>query len=458
MEKNFLGLDGLKYLWSKAKTWIAEHITSEATAKIAEIVENAPEDLDTLKEIGDWISTHANDAAAMNSEIKANTEAISDKADKSHTHTKSEITDFPTSLPANGGTAYKIEPDYTNVELTEVTSYTTKYIKLADCNWYDAGTLQVLLRGDCFEDTLVINFGGGNGTNPMLCGHYSGNSHMVYSVIAQKGSAWNLGYSIYVKLGQETNLTVNIALLRGNCTFDISESTTEPTNISEWPVSYGLFGDLTGGLIAPRQGTTDGNTVSIGRSDGNITIGATENNNAGYTTINNDCKMVHDLEVFGESNFVGPCFFNDDISVHSKSLFPSGYVPRTYYIRVTNLNTLTTENKALLKKLFAFMIFERVSNIHCNLTYKLTSNSKFIHSYVNGYGYTDAEGGITIDDNDNIILNSDFAYNWCYLAGCSEDGDYICIDAFDLANNILNNNWSMIDFVFVGSFTLLEKV
>ena len=87
------------------------------------------------------ISSNENDAAAMNAEISANTEAINGKADKihthtksditdfdhthddryyteseidtklsgksdtGHTHTKSEITDFPTSLPANGGTA-----------------------------------------------------------------------------------------------------------------------------------------------------------------------------------------------------------------------------------------------------------------------------------------------------------------------------------------------------------------
>ena len=146
MRKNFLGLDGLKHFWSKAKTWIAEQITTEVTAKIAEVVAKAPEDLDTLKEIADWIKNHANDAAAMNTEILVNTEAISGKADKNHTHTKSqitdfdhthddryyteseidtklsgkadkihthtksEITDFPTSLPANGGTA-----DYANV-------------------------------------------------------------------------------------------------------------------------------------------------------------------------------------------------------------------------------------------------------------------------------------------------------------------------------------------------------
>ena len=137
----FVGLDGLNHFWSKAKAWIIDRITTEVTAKIAEIVANAPEDLDTLKEIADWISSHANDAAAMNTEISANTEAISGKADKIHTHTKSEITDFehthddryyteseidtklsgkadkihthtkseitdfPTSLPANGGTA-----------------------------------------------------------------------------------------------------------------------------------------------------------------------------------------------------------------------------------------------------------------------------------------------------------------------------------------------------------------
>ena len=110
MGKKFVGLDGLKHFWTKAKSWITAQITSEVTAKIAELVANAPEDLDTLKEIADWIKTHANDASAMNTAILANTEAISGKADKSHTHTKSQITDFPTSLPANGGTA-----NYANV-------------------------------------------------------------------------------------------------------------------------------------------------------------------------------------------------------------------------------------------------------------------------------------------------------------------------------------------------------
>lgn len=245
MGKKFVGLDGLKHFWTKAKTWITGQITAEVTAKIAELVANAPENLDTLKEIADWIKNHANDASAMNTAILANTEAISGKADKSHTHTKSEITDFPTSLPANGGTANKIEPNYTSVVLTEVTSFTTKYIKLADCAWYSTGTLQVRLNGNLFEDVLVINFGGGDGRTPMTCGHYSGNSNLVLSVITQNSSNWNSNYSIYVKVNQVTTLTANVALLKGDCTIDISESTTAPTNISEWPVNYGLFGNIT---------------------------------------------------------------------------------------------------------------------------------------------------------------------------------------------------------------------
>ena len=124
MGKKFLGLGGTDHFWDRAKVWILNQITSAVTAKIAEIVANAPEDLDTLKEIADWISAHANDAAAMNTQItenknniaansssitamntqiQANAEAIAGKADKSHTHSASDITSGVLPV-ANGGT------------------------------------------------------------------------------------------------------------------------------------------------------------------------------------------------------------------------------------------------------------------------------------------------------------------------------------------------------------------
>ena len=262
MGKKFVGLDGLKHFWKQAKIWIGGRITGEVTARIAEVVADAPEDLDTLKEIADWISTHADSASEMNTQINTNKNdiaalqtSVAGKAAASHTHTKSEITDFPTSLPAD-----KIEPNYTSVTLTTVTSATTKYIKVADCNWSDTGTLQVLLEGNGFEDTLVIKFGGGNAQTPMLCGYYSGNANGVYSVIAKKGSYWYSDYSIYVKVRQLTTCNVNVALLIGNCTIDISETTTAPTNISEWSVGYGFFGTLTGS--ASTAGTADSATTA----------------------------------------------------------------------------------------------------------------------------------------------------------------------------------------------------
>ena len=141
--------------------------------------------------------------------------------------------------------ANKIKPNYTSVTLTNVTSDTLKYVKIADCNWNYAGTLQVYMGGNNFHDTLVINFGGGNATTPMLCGYYFGNYRQIKSVIAQKGSDERSNYSIYVKVKQVTDLKIDVALLKGYCTINITESTTAPTNISEWAVDYGFFGNIT---------------------------------------------------------------------------------------------------------------------------------------------------------------------------------------------------------------------
>ena len=55
---------------------------TKITEKVAEIVADAPQDFDTLKEISDWIDSHEDSAAAMNSAIKANTTAITGKVDK----------------------------------------------------------------------------------------------------------------------------------------------------------------------------------------------------------------------------------------------------------------------------------------------------------------------------------------------------------------------------------------
>lgn len=53
-----------------------EEVEKIVTDKIAEIVADAPEDFDTLKELSDWIYTHEESAAAMNTAIRTNANSI----------------------------------------------------------------------------------------------------------------------------------------------------------------------------------------------------------------------------------------------------------------------------------------------------------------------------------------------------------------------------------------------
>ena len=61
-----------------SKYYTKEEADAAITAKVAEIVADAPEDFDTLKEMSDWISQHEDSAAAMNSAIQQNATDISD--------------------------------------------------------------------------------------------------------------------------------------------------------------------------------------------------------------------------------------------------------------------------------------------------------------------------------------------------------------------------------------------
>ena len=61
-------LNGSESTEGSVKNTVAEYIT--------ELIAGAPASLDTLKEIADWIINHAEDAAAMNSQIQENTRAI----------------------------------------------------------------------------------------------------------------------------------------------------------------------------------------------------------------------------------------------------------------------------------------------------------------------------------------------------------------------------------------------
>lgn len=62
---------------SKSNGTGAGSVKKAVSDAVAQIVNGAPEAYDTLKEISDWISSHASDAAGMNSQITTNKEDIS---------------------------------------------------------------------------------------------------------------------------------------------------------------------------------------------------------------------------------------------------------------------------------------------------------------------------------------------------------------------------------------------
>lgn len=95
-------------MWQKTK----EYTDNE----IADLINGAPTTLDTLGEIATAMSENAEVVEALD-------QAIGSKADKVHTHTKSQITDFPTSMPASDVSAWakaSTKPTYTASEVGAV--------------------------------------------------------------------------------------------------------------------------------------------------------------------------------------------------------------------------------------------------------------------------------------------------------------------------------------------------
>lgn len=70
-----------------ANTTPTKSISTMISEEIAKVVANAPASFDTLKEIADWISTHQNDASAMNTAINNNTTNITNLTTKVDTNT-----------------------------------------------------------------------------------------------------------------------------------------------------------------------------------------------------------------------------------------------------------------------------------------------------------------------------------------------------------------------------------
>ena len=158
MGKKFMGLGGTDHFWDRAKAWILNQITSAVTAKIAEVVANAPEDLDTLKEIADWISAHANDAAAMNTQITENKNNIAANS-SSISAMNTQITENKNNIAANSSSISAM-----NTQITEnknnIATNTSDISALKTSVAGKADKVHTHSAGDITSGTLPIANGG----------------------------------------------------------------------------------------------------------------------------------------------------------------------------------------------------------------------------------------------------------------------------------------------------------
>ena len=90
-----------------ANTTPTKSISTMISEGIAKVVANAPASFDTLKEIADWISTHQNDASAMNTAINNNTTNI--------TNLTTEVNTNTTNISANANQIHGIKGDITSI-------------------------------------------------------------------------------------------------------------------------------------------------------------------------------------------------------------------------------------------------------------------------------------------------------------------------------------------------------
>lgn len=91
-----------------ANTTPTKSISTMISEGIAKVVASAPASFDTLKEIADWISTHQNDASAMNTAINTNTTNI--------TNLTTEVNTNTTNISANANQIHGIKGDIISIK------------------------------------------------------------------------------------------------------------------------------------------------------------------------------------------------------------------------------------------------------------------------------------------------------------------------------------------------------
>lgn len=135
--------------------------------------------------------------------------------------------------------------------IPEVTTATTRYIKLGTFPWNFSETVKVVLSGANLEDTVEFNVLGGNGKNSNVCGWYTTNGGQTKSirVVPVTPGVFSSNIEVWLQVTQFTTLTVKLtgnakAAQYFNTNAQMNNTQTAPSNskTTNLTMGRGFFG------------------------------------------------------------------------------------------------------------------------------------------------------------------------------------------------------------------------
>lgn len=135
--------------------------------------------------------------------------------------------------------------------IPDVTTATTRFIKLGTFPWYFSETVKAVLSGNNFEDTIEFNVLGGDGAGANVCGWYTTNSGKTKAIlVVPTGTTFSANVEVWLKIEQHTTCTVKLtgnakAAQYFNTDAGLSYTTAAPTNgktVANFIMKRGFFG------------------------------------------------------------------------------------------------------------------------------------------------------------------------------------------------------------------------
>ena len=333
-----------------------EEVEKIVTDKVAEIVADAPEDFDTLKELSDWIYTHEESAAEMNSAIQSNANSIeslmTDVNKKAYSNDVYDKATADSRFLGIDATADKAVADENGSNISETFSAVkndiainrttlrtqcknllneTEYLSSIIIVWHGTSSIvgnQITLTAtgtDCYVTPYLSEDGGYRipvepNTDYILSwesdNSNSGKIHVFMNGIMTKQQFANNSVTEYLKFTTDTDATFitirfGVSNSGDSITYsnimlryaDITDDTYEPykenideritNNISDISINRTTLGVQCKNLLKNETGnTTMGGVTFTHNSDGSVTLNGTSDGQHFYTLMSKDFENI----------------------------------------------------------------------------------------------------------------------------------------------------------------------